>query len=128
MMSLPFTVLSRLIIAFFPRSKRLLISWLQSSSAVILESPQNKEYLLSMCDMSALGCVLDSREYDRLGLRAHTPDLVTRRQTLRENPGNKELIMMEGRTEREGSGASGVCHGISAGLGVMEGTPAKVIF
>ena len=36
--------------------------------------------------------------------------------------------MMEGWTEREASGASGVCHGISAGLGVMEGTPEKVIF
>ena len=33
--------LSRLVIAFLPRSKRLLISWLQSPSAVILE-PQNK--------------------------------------------------------------------------------------
>ena len=83
-------------------------------------APPNKEYLLSMCDLSALGCVLVSREWDRLGLRAHTPDLVTGRQTLRENSGNKELIIMEGWTEGEASGASGVCHGISAGLGVME--------
>ena len=36
-MSLLFNMLSRLVIAFLPRSKRLLISWLQSSSAVILE-------------------------------------------------------------------------------------------
>ena len=36
--SLRFNMLSRLIIAFFPRSKCLLISWLQSPSAVILES------------------------------------------------------------------------------------------
>ena len=36
--------------------------------------------------------------------------------------------MMEGWTEAEVSGASGVCHGISSGLGVMEGTPEKVIF
>ena len=37
-MSLPFNMLSRLVIAFLPRSKRLLlISWLQSPSAVILE-------------------------------------------------------------------------------------------
>ena len=35
--SLLFNMLSRLVIAFLPRSKRLLISWLQSSSAVILE-------------------------------------------------------------------------------------------
>ena len=39
-MSLLFNVLSRLVITFLPRSKRLLISWLQSPSAVILESPQ----------------------------------------------------------------------------------------
>ena len=36
-MSLVFNKLSRLVIAFLPRSKRLLISWLQSLSAVILE-------------------------------------------------------------------------------------------
>ena len=36
-MSLLFNMLSRLVIAFLPRNKRLLISWLQSSSAVILE-------------------------------------------------------------------------------------------
>ena len=36
-MSLPFNMLSRLVIAFLPRSKCLLISWLQSPSAVILE-------------------------------------------------------------------------------------------
>ena len=36
-MSLPFTTLSRFVIAFLPRNKHLLISWLQSPSAVILE-------------------------------------------------------------------------------------------
>ena len=36
-MSLLLNVLSRLVIIFLPRSKRLLISWLQSPSAVILE-------------------------------------------------------------------------------------------
>ena len=41
-MSLLFNMLSRLVITFLPRSKRLLISWLQSLSAVILEPPQNK--------------------------------------------------------------------------------------
>ena len=35
-------MLSRLVIAFLPRSKSLLISWLQAPSAVILEPPQNK--------------------------------------------------------------------------------------
>ena len=38
-MSLLFNVLSRLVITFLPRSKRLFISWLQSPSAVILEPP-----------------------------------------------------------------------------------------
>ena len=37
MMSLLFNMLSKLVITFLPRSKRLLISWLQSPSAVILE-------------------------------------------------------------------------------------------
>ena len=40
--SLLFNMLSRLVITFLPRSKCLLISWLQSPSAVILEPPQNK--------------------------------------------------------------------------------------
>ena len=37
-----FNMLSRLVITFLPRSKRLLISWLQSPYAVILEPPKNK--------------------------------------------------------------------------------------
>ena len=41
-MSLLFNMLSRLVITFLPRSKCLLISWLQSPSAVILVPPQNK--------------------------------------------------------------------------------------
>ena len=48
--SLLFNMLSRLVIAFLPRSKRLLISWLQSPSAMILESPKIKSvtvYILS---------------------------------------------------------------------------------
>ena len=40
--SLLFNMLSRLVITFLPRSKRLLISWLQSPSAVILEPKKNK--------------------------------------------------------------------------------------
>ena len=39
-MSLLLNILSRLVITFLPRSKRLLISWLQSPSAVILEPPK----------------------------------------------------------------------------------------
>ena len=41
-MSLLFNMLSRLVITFLPRSKRLLISWLQSPSAVILEPKKDK--------------------------------------------------------------------------------------
>ena len=41
-MSLLFNMLSRLVIIFLPRSKHLLISWLQSPSAVILESKKIK--------------------------------------------------------------------------------------
>ena len=41
-MSLLFNMLSRLAMAFLPKSKHLLISWLQSPSAVILEPPKNK--------------------------------------------------------------------------------------
>ena len=41
-MSLLFSTLSRLVIAFLPRSKHLLISWLQSPSAVILEPKKRK--------------------------------------------------------------------------------------
>ena len=41
-MSLVLNMLSRLVITFLPRSKYLLISWLQSPSAVILETPKNK--------------------------------------------------------------------------------------
>ena len=45
-MSLLFNMLSRLVITFLPRSKCLLISWLQSPSVVILEPPQN---IVSYC-------------------------------------------------------------------------------
>ena len=46
-MSLLFNMLSRLVIAFLPRSKHLLISWLQSPSAVILEPPKIKSATVS---------------------------------------------------------------------------------
>ena len=46
-MSLLFNMLSRLVITFLPRSKCLLISWLQSSSAVILEPKKIKSVTVS---------------------------------------------------------------------------------
>ena len=45
--SLLFNMLSRLVITFLPRSKHLLISWLQSPSAVILEPPKIKSDTVS---------------------------------------------------------------------------------
>ena len=46
-MSLLFNILSRFVIAFLPRSKRLLISWLQSPSALILEPKKIKSDTVS---------------------------------------------------------------------------------
>ena len=59
-MSLLFNTLSRFFIAFHPRSKHLLISWLQSPSAVILEPKKRKSvieavsYFLEMSHVSFL--------------------------------------------------------------------------
>ena len=47
-----FNMLSRLVIAFLPRSKRLLISWLQSLPAMILEPPKIKSVTVSMVSPS----------------------------------------------------------------------------
>ena len=47
-MSLLFNMLSRLVITFLPRSKHLLISWLQSPSAVILETKKMKSALFTL--------------------------------------------------------------------------------
>ena len=46
-MSLLLNTLSRLVKSFLPRSKRLLISWLQSPSSVILEPPKIKSDTVS---------------------------------------------------------------------------------
>ena len=51
-MSLLFNMLSRFVRAFFPRSKRLLISWLQSPSTVILEPKKALETFLILCQGS----------------------------------------------------------------------------
>ena len=51
-MSLLFNMLSRLVIAFFPRSNCLLISWLQSPSAVIWEPPKIKSVTVSIVSPS----------------------------------------------------------------------------
>ena len=51
-MSLLFNMLSTLVITILPRSKRLLISWLQSPSAVILEPPKIKSDTVSIVSPS----------------------------------------------------------------------------
>ena len=59
-MSLLLNMLSRLVITFLPRSKRLLISWLQSPSAVILKPPKIKSDTVSTVSPSIchemMGC------------------------------------------------------------------------
>ena len=58
-MSLLFNMLCRLVIAFLPRSKHLLISWLQSPSAVLLELKKIKSFTISIVSPSYLpwtGC------------------------------------------------------------------------
>ena len=51
-MSLLFNMLSRLVIAFLPRSRRLLISWLQSPSAAILKPKKIKSVTVSIVSPS----------------------------------------------------------------------------
>ena len=60
-MSLLFNMLSRLVITFLPRSKRLLISWLQRPSAVILEPPKIKSVTVSTVSPSIMGKHIDNR-------------------------------------------------------------------
>ena len=62
-MSLLFNMLSKLVITFLPRSKCLLISWLQSPSAVILEPPKITSLTVST--------VSPSISHEVMGLRCH---------------------------------------------------------
>ena len=60
-MSLLFNMLARFVIGFLPRSKHLLISWLQSLSAVILEPKKIKSVTVSIvspsvCPKDRTGC------------------------------------------------------------------------
>ena len=52
MMSLLFNMLFRFVIAFLPRSKRLLISWMQSPSAVTWEPKKVKSVIVSILSPS----------------------------------------------------------------------------
>ena len=60
MMSLLFNMLSRFVIAFLLRSRHLLISWLQSPSAVILEPPKIKSLTVSIVSTSIYHEVMGS--------------------------------------------------------------------
>ena len=64
-MSVLLNMLSNLVITFLPRSKRLLISWLQSPSAVILEPPK------IMFD--TVSTVSPSISHEVMGLDGHDP-------------------------------------------------------
>ena len=65
-MSLLLNMLSRLVINFLPRSKRLLISWLQPPSAVILEPPKIKSDTVSP--------VSPSISHEVMGPEVHSPE------------------------------------------------------
>ena len=58
-MSLLFNMLFRFVIVFLPRSKCLLISWLQSPSAVILESKKIKSVTVSIVSLSICNEVIE---------------------------------------------------------------------
>ena len=62
--SLLFNMLSRLVTTFLPRSKRLLLSWLQSPSAVILEPQNIKSVTVSTVSPSICHEVIGTRCYD----------------------------------------------------------------
>ena len=59
-MSLLFNMLSRFVVAFLPRSKHLLISWLRSPSAVILEAKKIKSLTVSIVSLSICHEVMGS--------------------------------------------------------------------
>ena len=56
--ALPINMLSRFVIAFLPKSKRLLISWLHSSSTVILEPKKVKSVTVSIASPSICHAVI----------------------------------------------------------------------
>ena len=70
-MSLLYNMLSRLVIAFHPRNKPLLISWLQSPSAVILEPKKVKSVTVSIVSASisheVIGPEMEQQSGSKLG-------------------------------------------------------------
>ena len=76
-MSLLFNMLSRLVITFLPRSKHILISWLQSPSSVILEPPPNKVWHCFHCFPIYLPWPLSNSK-----TFSPSPDLITHSQAV----------------------------------------------
>ena len=86
-MSLLFNMLSRLVITFLPRSKRLLISWLQSPSAVILEPRKIKSATVSPSICHALESLLDCKEVQPVHSEGDQPwDFFGRNDAKAETP------------------------------------------
>ena len=89
-MSLLFSMLSRLVITFLPRSKRLLISWLQSPSALIFHIRLSKYCSFSFSIHPSNECsALISFRVDLFGLLAVQGTL----KSLLQHPSSKALIL-----------------------------------
>ena len=86
LMSLLLNMRSRLVITFLPRSKRLLISWLQSPSSVILEPPKIKSVTVSTVSPSICHEVMELQELvvDREAWRAAIHGVAKSRTRLSE--------------------------------------------
>ena len=71
------SLLSRLVIAFLPRSKHLLILWLQSPSAVILEPPKVKTVTVSIVSpyICKSDCIFESQQVEGLNMAADLASL-----------------------------------------------------
>ena len=69
-MSLLFNMLSRLVIAFLPKGKHLLISWLQSPSAMILEPKIIKSVTVSIVYNDKIYVLFKSLSFDLMNLHA----------------------------------------------------------
>ena len=87
-MSLLSNMVSSLVITFLPRSKGLLISWLQSSSAVILESKKIKSVIVSIVSPFAMNRNRPHREYPLVQKRkANNCSILARRIPWTEESG-----------------------------------------
>ena len=89
-MSLFFNMLSRFFIAFLPKSKHLLISWLQSPSAVILEPQEVKSLTVSTFPLSICHEIMKVKKVVWQGCQL-SPCLNYTLSTSQEMPGLDEL-------------------------------------